>query len=156
MSSRRGIAWALVLCVLLAAAGRTFADTAADQRAIEHILDLFERAHLEEDLELLASLLSDNGYTFVMPKQADPSYALVLGKAELLQAYARRFQQVDEREHRHINRRIEVNGFVARSSSTIVEVTAGGERRQSQVHHFYAREEAGWKVVFSSTLLPGE
>jgi hypothetical protein len=91
-----------------------------------------------------------------MAKPADPSIALVLGKADLLRTYAWRFQQVDYREHRHVDRRIVVDGPAAKSLSTIVEKTAAGEQRRSQVSHYYALESSGWKVVFSSSLLVGE
>jgi hypothetical protein len=155
MSCRPRAIWVTALCVALIATGPLFADTRAAEQEIGHILDLFERAHLEEDLELLGSLLSDSAYVLVMPRPADPSTALVLGKVELLRMYAGLFQQSELSEHRHVDRQIFVEGPVARSVSTISETTVGGERRRTRVHHLYVWNGTAWQVVFTTSVLPG-
>jgi len=85
----------------------------------------------------------------------DPGTALVLGKAQILQAIGRRFQQVEYREHRHTERQIRVDGHLATSLSTIVDRMADGTRRESTTYHIYAREADGWRVVFTSDVAPG-
>jgi hypothetical protein len=152
--TKRPSALFLILVVLsTAAAGQIFADSDTDEKQIEHILDLFEKAYLEEDMDLLASLLSDQGYLMVMKRPADPSTALILDKAQIVQAIARRLEQVDYLEHRHIDRRISIDGPAATSLSTIVDRMDTGHTQRSRVYHIYVREEGGWKIVFSSDLL---
>ena len=153
MSKQHNALWMVLVFLLLTAAGQIFADSTADEREIQHILDLFERAYLEEDMELLASLLSDQGFLMVMKKPADPSTALVLEKAQIVQSIARRLEQVDYLEHKHIDRRIRIDGPAATSVSTIVDRLDDGQEQRSRVYHIYAREEDGWRIVFSSDLL---
>ena len=143
----------VLLFLFTAASGRIFADASSDEQQIERILDLFEKAYLEEDMDLLASLLSDRGYLMVMKRQTDPSTALVLDKAQIVQAIARRLEQVDYLEHRHIERKIRIDGPAATSVSTIVDRVNTGHAQRSRVYHIYVREEDGWKTVFSSELL---
>ena len=143
----------MLLFLFVAAAGQIFADSRSDEQAIEQILDLFEKAYLEEDMDLLASLLSDQGYMMIMKRQADPSTALVLDKAQIVQAIARRLEQVDYLEHRHIDRTIRIDGPAATSVSTIVDRMDTGHTQRSRVYHIYVREPGGWKTVFSSDLL---
>jgi len=45
---------------------------------------------------------------------------------------------------------------MASSVSTIVDRMADGTQRESLVYHIYACEEGGWKVVFTSDLVPGD
>ena len=146
----------LLLCLLLSAACQSFADSNMDEGEIEHILDLFEKAYLDENMELLASLLSDQGYIMVMTKRADPSVALVLNKNQIVQSIAHRLEQVDYLKHKHIDRRIRIDGPAATSISTIVDRLDTGQTQRSRVYHIYAREEQGWKIVFSSDLLTGQ
>jgi len=142
----------LILCCVIGV--HSFADDGSE-REIGLILDSFEHGYLEEDLDLIASLMSDNGYAMVMRRQVDPGTALVLGKAQILQAIGRRFQQVEYREHRHTERQIRVDGHLATSLSTIVDRMADGTRRESTTYHIYAREADGWRVVFTSDVAPG-
>ena len=152
--TKHPVALLLILLVLsTAAAGQIFADSNSDKKEIEHILDLFEKAYLEEDMDLLASLLSDQGYLMIMKRQADPSTALVLDKAQIVQAIARRLEQVDYLEHRHIDRNIRIDGPAAASVSTIFDKLDSGHTQRSRVYHIYVREVVGWRIVFSSDLL---
>jgi hypothetical protein len=153
MSKLHGFLWMVLVFLLVVPASQSFADSGTDQQAIERILDLFEKAYLDEDMDLLASLLSDQGYLMVMKRQADPSTALVLDKAQIVQAIARRLEQVNYLEHRHIDRSIRIDGPAATSISTIVDRMDTGHTQRSRVYHIYVREEAGWRIVFSSDLL---
>ncbi len=143
----------LVLCLCLGAANQAFADSGAAEREIGRILDLFEKAYLEEDIELMSSVMSDRGYALIMKRGDDPSTVFVLGKAEGLQAIARRFDQVDYLEHKHVDRRIKVSGPMATSVSTIVDRMDTGQSIRTPIYHIFAREDEGWRVVFSSNLL---
>jgi len=153
MSKQHNALWMVLVFLLLTAAGQIFADSRSDEQEIAHILDLFEKAYLEEDMDLLASLLSDQGYLMVMRRRADPSTALVLDKAQIVQSIARRLEQVDYLEHKHIDRRIRIDAPAASSVSTIVDRMDTGQTQRSRVYHVYAREEGGWRIVFSSDLL---
>ncbi len=143
----------LVLFFCLGAASQAFADSGAAEREIGRILDLFEKAYLEEDIELMSSVMSDRGYALIMKRGDDPSTVFVLGKAEGLQAISRRFDQVDYLEHKHVDRRIKVSGPIATSISTIVERMDTGQSIRTPIYHIFAREDEGWRVVFTSNLL---
>ena len=78
----------LVLFLCLGAGTLALADSTAEKE-IGRILDLFERAYLEEDIDLISSVLSDRGYALIMARGDDPSTVMVFGKAESLQAMAR-------------------------------------------------------------------
>ena len=153
MSKYRGLLWLVLVFSLVVPAGQSFADSGTDEQAIERILDLFEKAYLEEDLDLLSSLLSDQGYVMVMKQGADPSAALVLDKKQVVQMMAQRFERVDYLEHGHIDRSIRIDGPAATSTSTIVDRLDTSHTQRSRVYHIYVREEAGWKIVFTSNLL---
>jgi hypothetical protein len=153
MSKHLGLLWLVLVFLIVTASGQSFADSRSDEQAIEQILDLFEKAYLEEDMDLLASLMSDQGYLMIMKKRADPSTALVLDKAQIVQAIARRLEQVDYLEHKHIDRQIRIDGPAATSVSTIVDRVNTGHTQRSRVYHIYTREEDGWRIVFSSDLL---
>lgn len=143
----------MLLFLFIVPAGQSFADSSTDEQAIEQILDLFEKAYLEEDMDLLSSLLSDQGYLMIMKTRDDPSAALVLDKPQIAQAIARRLEQVDYLEHRHIDRKIRIDGPAATSVSTVVDRVDTGHTQRSRVYHFYVREPGGWRIVFSSDLL---
>ena len=153
MSNRHGLMLLALVLLLVVPCGQIFADESSDERQIERILDLFEKAYLDEDMDLLASLMSDQGYLIIMKRRDDPSAALVLDKAQIVQAIARRLEQVDYLEHRHIDRKIRIDGPAATSVSTIVDRVDTGHTQRSRVYHFYVREQGGWKIVFSSDLL---
>jgi hypothetical protein len=153
MSKLHGFLWMVLVFLLVVPAGQGSADSGIDQQAIERILDLFEKVYLDEDMDLLASLLSDQGYVMVMKQGADPSAALVLDKKQVVQMMVQRFERVDYLEHRHIDRSIRIDGPAATSTSTIVDRLDTSHTQRSRVYHIYVREEAGWKIVFTSNLL---
>jgi hypothetical protein len=143
----------LVLLLCLGAASQASADSGAAAREIGRILDLFEKAYLDEDIELMASVMSDRGYALIMTRADDPSTVFVFGKNEALQAISRRFDQVDYLEHKHVDRLIKVSGPMATSVSTIVDRMDTGQTLRTPIYHIFAREDEGWRVVFSSNIL---
>lgn len=150
---RQSIAFCtLILFLCLGAASQTFADAGADEREIGRILDLFEKAYLDEDIDLISSVMSEKGYVLIMERGDDPSSVFVLGKEESLQGMARRFDRIDYLEHKHVDRRITIRGPVATSVSTIVDKLTSGQSLRTPIYHIFAREDEGWRVVLSSNL----
>ena len=148
--------WVVALSLFLASAGLVAADSNGAEQEIRRILDAFEKSYLEEDIELMASQLSDAGYALIMGNPSDPKAALVFGKDQTLQITARRFENVDYLEHGHEDVRIRVYGPVATSVSTIADKLSTGQQSKQRVYHIYAREKQGWRVVLSSAIIPVE
>ena len=154
MQMSKALVRLMILMLCLATTGKTVtAGEKEDNAAINRVLDQLEQCYLEEDLYLLGSLLSDSGYALVMRKPADPSQALVFGKSRMLELTAKRWQQIDFFEHKHIQRRIEVNGPIAKTRSVIRDRTSQGGPSNVQVFHILAHEDGQWKLVFSSALV---
>lgn len=125
------------------------AQEAGAHRAVNAILDEFERCFLEEDVEGIGALLSDD-YVLVVTSRDNRNAARTFDKEGYLQVESHRFAAVDFVEHRHINREVAVFGPVATSRSTIVNRRRTGERGEATMFHAYARINGEWKVIFSS------
>ena len=145
-----------LLCLFLIPWTRASAQVVDDEAAISRTLDLLEDCYLNEDLNLLSSLMSDAGFVLVMRRQANPSRALVLNKEQVLQSTARAWKETDYVEHKHTNRRIKVDGPAATSISTVSDRTTTGKPSQWRIFHILANEDGRWRLVFSSPLFTAE
>ena len=125
------------------------AQEAGAHRAVNAILDEFERCFIDEDVEGIGALLSDD-YVLVVTSRDGPNAARTFDKEGYLQVESHRFASVDFLEHRHIDREVTVLGPVATSASTIVNRRRNGDRGESRVFHAYARINGEWKVIFTS------
>lgn len=129
------------------------ADDMGDKAAINRVLDQLEKSHLEENVDLLGSLLSDSGFALVMRKPADSSRALVFGKSRMLELTAKRWEQIDFLEHKHTQRKIIIDGPIAESRSVIRDRTGQRDPANVPVLHILANEDGRWRLVFASTLV---
>jgi hypothetical protein len=142
----------MLVLIFLAARSPAFSDDHGDEQKILRILELFEDAYVESNAELLAPVLADC-YVMAIPKQTDPASAVVFDKDQTLDGIARRTEESDYLEHGHGNIEIDIDGPLARSTSTIHDRFADGSTSDQRILHIYAKEGGIWKVLFSTTLL---
>ena len=139
---------AVVLLLALILGVPVFGQEQAARRAINGILDRFEQGFLEKDLAMIADLLAEEWIMASASREGDG--ARLFTKEQYMRAEEYRFSQVTWLEHRHTDRRIDIRGPVATSTSTIVDKTTNGASRRSRVYHAYALLDGEWKVVFTS------
>ena len=149
----KGSKFALVLSLLcFLAVGIVWGEGPADVRALNGILDAFETAYIDEDVDMLDGILSEN-YVMVAGGRDDPRNARVMGKKQLLSGIEHMFSQVEYRTHRHTDRAFEFHGAVAELNSVLTSEMAGGTKNVQNSYHICARENGEWKVVFTSFLM---
>ena len=153
MEGKRGVVCAGLLMLVFLPAAVGFAETPADRRAIRDILQNFEEAYVEENIDLIDKVLSESNYSLVVRKGDDPGRVNVLNKEQTLAVMQRGWRMFDYLEHRHTNLDIEFHGPLATTRSTIHDKFASGRTKQSPVYHIIAKESEGWRVVFTSGLL---
>ncbi|RJP17237.1 MAG: hypothetical protein C4520_17190 [Candidatus Abyssobacteria bacterium SURF_5] len=152
----KGLTFLFLLLVISIAPSGTASAQSADQAAINRVLDQLEEAYVNENMGLLSSLISDSGFILLIKKPADPSMALVLNKAQLLDGTAKRWADEDFLEHKHVNRRIIIDGPIAKSISVMKEQTKARKKMESPIFHILAKEDTQWRLVFSASALGDE
>ena len=152
-TSRVPIALVATLVLLAIAGPQATAEDSAAKRAINRILDTFEQGYLEEDPQMIADLLADEGWALAMPTAHDPENAWVFSEEVYLDAVRHQFRNRDYTEHRHVDRQIEVMGPIAVSTSTLRDTRPDGTPFDQPSYHVYARIEGEWQVVFTCPTL---
>ena len=88
------------------------AQEAGAHRAVNAILDEFERCFIDEDVEGIGALLSDD-YVLVVTSRDGPNAARTFAKDGSLQVESHRCASVDCLAQRHLHREVRGRGRVA-------------------------------------------
>jgi metallo-beta-lactamase class B len=124
----------------------------SSERAIRALIEKFNACwNADNGPALVGEVLSEKAFVLARHSAPDATEAFVLNKAGYLEAFKQRVWKADLRKHEHRINSITVVGTLAYELGTNTDVSAGGEERSSDVLNVFAEEEAGWKLVFSTT-----
>jgi len=159
MAFRRVAALAVVLaavvliCINTALAGPPDSDEQA-KAAVAALIDKFNASWNRNDGPLLIDeVLSDKAFVLVRPDKqpGEPAQARVLNKPQYIEAFKTHVLNANLRSHEHQIKSITVMGPIAYEFGIITEVDEGGGERRGEVLNVFAKEDVGWRLVFSTS-----
>ena len=117
--------------------------------AIREVIEKFNSAYKQENgPDIIGEVLSDKAFTYARTAGEGP--ARILSKAAYVDAFKKYLWKKTPKKHEHRVDGLTVIGGMAYEFGTIIDVTEDGFDTQSEVFNVFAREEGGWKLVFSS------
>ena len=155
MAATRAIACGLVILLgwAAAAAGSEGEGVSSDELAIRALMDKVSRACTMDDAdraaEMLGSVLSDKSYVSMMPHPTRPSEALVVDKRMLCEALAQSLRRGQKWGAPKVLEIIIV-GPVAYVIGETKDPTQDPEAPGSRWLNVFAKEDVGWRIVFST------
>jgi len=148
--------YALVAAILVALfSAMSFAQLSQeeqDKAAIRALVDKINLAwQLEKPSTLFQEILSDKGFVVTMPKPDNPSEVAIINKQKFCESLDNMMQgQQRPKKHEHKVESITVVGPLAYEIGTILHVAADGTQRYDKVMNIFAKDETGWKLVYST------
>lgn len=120
-----------------------------DEKAIRDLVDKINRAYAAKDAELLREVLSEKAFAFALPRPAAPRLALVFDRDAFCRALAQHFRSRPPRLHEHRMLSVTVVGPMAYEVGETTDVAFDGTERLYGIVNVFAKDEAGWRMVFS-------
>ena len=121
------------------------------EAAIRAQIDKFNSAWQKENgVALIEEVVSEKAFTLVMPRSSRAE-ARVLNRAAYSAAFQKLVQEAGLRKHEHQIQSITVLGPIAYELGIILDVANDGTEQRTEVLNVFAKEDAGWKLVFSTT-----
>ena len=122
------------------------------ETAIRALIDKFNASwNADNGPALVDEVLSDKAFVLARNASSDASEAVLLNKTGYLEGFRKQVWKANLRKHEHKIQALTVVGNLAYELGTITDVTAGGDERSADVLNVFAEEEAGWKLVFSTS-----
>lgn len=122
-----------------------------DRAAILALVEEINRAWTSEaNAALVREILSDNAFVLAIPRPNDSSKAAILDKASYCQWFERMIGERRPREHKHTVKEVAFAGPLAFEVGTSIHVAPEGEARRDHILNIFARDEPGWKLIFST------
>lgn len=132
-----------------------FSQDRADEEARAAIRAMIDKVNLawkpEGDASLLREVLSDKAFAVVFPRPGNPSEAIIHNKQTFCEWVEKILQERRLRKRQHRIKSVTVSGPLAYELGTSVSATAEGQERQFEILNFFAKDETGWKLVFSAS-----
>jgi hypothetical protein len=121
------------------------------RQAIQKVIDKFNLpSTAEEPAELFREVLSDKAYAIAMPRQDRPSEAVVLDKKTFCEGYGRWLKENPPKRAVHKIERLTLVGPLAYAICATEHEDASGKIQRAKWLNIFAKEETGWKIVFSA------
>jgi len=119
--------------------------------AIQKVIDKINRAFTAEDpAALFREVLSDRAFAIAMPRADQPSEATVLDKKAFCEGYGRWLKENRPKRASHKIERLRLVGPLAYEIGITEQEEADGKLGRSRWLNVFAREETGWRIVFSA------
>ena len=151
-SLRRAVIIPIVWTFLLPITASAQSHDDDSEKALRGLVEKFNSAYKQENgPEVIGEVLSDLAFAYARPTvgEAGP-VARVLSKPGYVEAFKKFLWKKNLRKHEHRIDSLTVLGGLAYEFGTILDVTEEGIEQQSEVFNVFAKEEAGWKLVFST------
>lgn len=141
------LGWLMFAGPTQAQQGNTRDETAI--RAVMERTNLSVNADtVEKGVEIMKGILSDKGYTFVIPNPAKPSEALVSDKRGLLEALSQSLQNGPRWGNHKVKRIVVVGPLAYEVGETKSPQDAEGQG--TSWFNVLAKEDVGWRIVCST------
>jgi hypothetical protein len=153
---KRRVEW-IVMAVAVAAVLAVHSEGIAQQSdsearaAIQKVIDKINLAYTAEDPgQLFREILSDKACAIALPRPDRPSEAVVLDKKTFCESFARWLKE--NRPKRFVAKieRLTLVGPLAYEINVNEQEDANGKVERNRYLNIFAREETGWKIVFSA------
>jgi uncharacterized protein (TIGR02246 family) len=147
------VAATVLVCINTAAAGPPDVDEQA-KAAVGALIEKFNACWNREDgPKLVGEVLSDKAFVLVRPDKqpGEAAQARVQNKQQYIEAFKTYVLNANLRKHEHRIKSITVTGPIAYEFGIITDVDAGGGERRGEVLNVFAKEDVGWRLVFSTS-----
>jgi hypothetical protein len=153
---KRRAEWVVMVAAVavVLAAGSTGLAQQSDaeaRAAIQKVIDKINLAYTAEDPgQLFREILSDKAFALAFPRPDRPSEAVVLDKKTFCEDFTRWLKE--NRPKRFVAKieRLTLVGPLAYEIAACEEEDATGKVSRHKWLHIFAKEETGWKIVFSA------
>lgn len=130
------------------------AQEPGDEEARAAVKALVDKINLawkaENPASLFQQILSDKSFAFALPRRDNPSEARVLNKQTFCKLLEESMAKERPRKHDHRVKAVTVLGPLAYELGTTDQVTAEGVEQRTEILNVFAKDETGWKLVFST------
>jgi C-terminal peptidase prc len=127
------------------------AEPTNDEAAIRALIDKMGLAwQAEKPSAILQEIVSDKGFAYASPKPDSPSEAAIVDKQAFCRLMDSWVQQHRPKKHDHQVRSITVIGPLAYELGVTKDVAADGAERSVEVLNAFAKDETGWKLIYST------
>ena len=140
----------VVVCGLAFAPALAQEPGADDRRAIEALVEKINLAWKSDSgQEIMQSVISDKAAAIALPDPSNPAQAAVLDKTVFCRAFARLLENSRPKSHVHEIHSVAIVGLCACEIGVTEQVAADGQRRTDAIMNVFAKEDVGWRLVFS-------
>jgi uncharacterized protein (TIGR02246 family) len=129
----------------------------ADEQARAAVRGLIDKFNASWDKEngptLIGEVLSDKAFVLLRPDKqpGEPARARVQNKQEYIEGYKKFVLNANLQKHEHQIKSVAVMGPIAYEFGVIIDVSQEGEERRGDVLNVFAKEDVGWRLVFSTS-----
>lgn len=100
--------------------------------------------------DVMASVLSEKSFAFALQKPNMPTQAAVADRNAFLNGLEQILKTNRPLKHTHTIRSITIVGPLAYECGLIEQTAKDGKQTEENVMLFFAKEDVGWRLVFSS------
>jgi len=142
---------AVAIALAAGSTGLAQQSEAEARQAIQKVIDKVNLAFTaEEPAALFREILSDRAFALAMPRPDRPSEAVVLDKKTFCENYGRWLKENRPKRGVHKIEKLTLVGPLAYEMGVTEEEDANGKVTRNTWLNVFAREESGWKIVFST------
>lgn len=155
--SLKSLRWCIIVPVFsmlfLPAAASAQSNDAEAEKAIREQIEKFNSSYKEDNgPELVAEVLSDTAFTYAQSRVSEAGpVARIMNKTAYIEAFKKYIWKKNLRKHEHRVDVLTVLGGLAYEFGTVIDVTEDGYEQQAEIFNVFAKEETGWKMVFSTS-----
>lgn len=150
------VALACALLTTTAAAAQP-AEPDADEaktiarEAVRNLIRRIEHAWTSpQGVDIMADVLSPRAFAWAAPLPGNRQQALVLNRVAFLAVFSQALQREPPLRHEHDIRSLVVEGPMAWEVGDVRHVGPAGRERRTRVLNVFARENEGWRLLFST------
>lgn len=145
----------VAICAVLCAVSvsGSFADSVPsdDEIAIRALVDKINLAwKCDNGREVMAQVLSQKSFAFALPNPSMPAQAAVADRNAFLNGFEQILKTNRPSKHTHAIKSIVIVGPLAYECGVTEQTAKDGRQTTENVMLFFAKEDVGWRLVFSS------
>ena len=131
---------------------------ALKEEAVAAVKEKFQKLNRmwkeEVGTEFLNEIFSDKAYVLAIPREDKPTEAIIADREGFYQGYTEWAQSAQRTTFEHRVESIKVVGPIAYEVGTTTYVTGDGKKGDVRFMNVFAKDETGWKLIFSGPFDP--